>query len=533
LLFWLGLVVCYAQSNQIILQLEKGFTISELNASNKINIYKQLSKTLNIWLLETSSTQKKGIALSEFKKDPAIKTVQLNEKVVLRNTPNDFWFTNQWQYDNKAEAYGITDADIDALKAWQHTTGGFTPNGDEIVVAVIDGGINLNHPDLVNNIWSNDKEIPNNLVDDDQNGYIDDYYGWNFNNANADVGNGGYGHGHGTPIAGIIGAEGNNYEGVCGTNWEVKIMNLAADQSVADIISAYDYVLEMRKRYNETNGAEGAFVVATNTSLGIELGKPADHPLWCAMYDALGNVGIINVAATVNLLINVDERGDLPTTCSSDFLISVTNTNNRDELDDAGFGRAHIDLSAPGTDVFTISNNGGYGVFGGTSSAAPHVAGAIALLYANPNHNLMQNDPQAAALLVKNFILNGTDPIADLYHKSVTNGRLNLFNSFCEMENYFNTNNCFEDEKVNFQVNEVRLNTDLKIIQIQFQLEGETYLNVRLIDTAGRLVAEEHISKIDTGNHQFELSAENLNPGIYYAILNTKKLSSSNGVFVY
>jgi len=276
---------CRAQPQQVILQLEDDKTIYQLKSSQIMSTttsYQQLSKTLNIWLIEIPSTQttlKKQTTLKNLQKHPQIKTAQFNEKVKLRNTPNDFWFDEQWQYNNKGENFGKTDADIDALKAWQQTTGGLTSTGDEIVVAVIDGGIDLNHPDLINNLWTNNHEIPNNQIDDDQNGYIDDYNGWNFNDTIEDVGNDGYGHWHGTPVTGIIGAEGNNYDGVCGVNWKVKIMNLVANQTVADVIAAYDYALEMRKRYNETNGQEGAFVVTTNTSLGINEGKPVDHPL--------------------------------------------------------------------------------------------------------------------------------------------------------------------------------------------------------------------------------------------------------------
>jgi len=540
LLFCLSINFCQAQSNQIILQLEEGESIQQLSTSNKIKTYRQLSKSLNIWLIETSATQtnlKKETTLSDFKEQGQIKTAQFNEKVELRNTlPNDTWFVKQWQYNNKGENLGITDADIDALKAWQQTTRGLTTNGDEIVVAIIDGGIDLNHPDLINNLWTNTHEIPNNQIDDDHNGYIDDINGWNFNDTIADVGNAGYGHWHGTPVAGIIGAEGNNYEGVCGINWQVKIMNLVANQTVADVIAAYDYILEMRKRYNKTNGAEGAFIVATNASLGINEGKPADHPLWCAMYNALGEAGILNVAATANNLINVDERGDLPTTCSSNFLISVTNTNNRDELDFAAFGKQHIDLSAPGTGVFTVSNNSNYGVFGGTSAAAPHVAGAIALMYSTTNKGLMkivQTDPSQAALLLKDCILKGTNPIADLYHKSVSNGRLNLYNSLCELEHYFEGNNCFEAEAINLQIEEVQLNTSDKAIQIKFKLQGQTYLKLRLIDTSGRIIYQEHRSNINTGKHQLALNTNNLKTGVYHVLLNTKKSSLSHTIIVY
>ena len=547
-------ILCQAQTHQIIIQLNDDINIQQLKSLPEISLvtsYKQLSKNLNIWLIEipttlnTQTTLKNESTLLNLKKRPKIKAAQFNEAIELRNTPNDEYFEEQWQYFNKGAMQGVTDADIDALKAWDIITGGTTTQGDEIVVAVIDGGVDLNHPDLINNLWTNSNEIPNNQIDDDQNGYIDDYYGWNFNDSTPDIGNDGYGHWHGTPVAGIIGAVGNNYEGVTGVNWQVKIMNMVANQTVADVIAAYDYILSMRKRYNETNGVAGSFVVATNASLGINEGKPADHPIWCAMYNALGKAGVLSVAATANNPINVDERGDLPTTCSSNYLISVTNTNNRDELDFAAFGRQHIDLGAPGSSVFTTVNNGEYGYFGGTSAAAPHVAGTIALLYATPNPNLVlavNRNPAATALLVKDFILRGTDPISDLYRKSVSNGRLNLFNSFCEMENYFayysqSTHNiqssCIEAKEVSLQIDEVRLNTANHQVNIHFEFKGKSNLKIRLFNTNGQLLQQQQHSNINTGKHQLYLELDQLTAGVYFIYINFKNTALSEAIVVH
>ena len=260
-------------------------------------------------------------------------------------TPNDVEFPNQWQYINTEQSGGSQGADIDVDLAWDVTTGGLTANGDTIVVAVLDDGIDLNHSDFENNLWVNHAEIPNNGIDDDENGYIDDYRGWNSNQDNDNIAGGG----HGTPVAGIVGAKGNNGTGVAGVNWNVKVMVVKNDfnTSEAGVLAAYSYPLAMRQQYNESNGTRGAFVVSTNASWGVDFGRPEDAPIWCSYYDTLGTYGILNCGATINGNVNVDEEGDLPTACSSDFMISVTNMNHFDnKVQGAGYGLETIDLGA-------------------------------------------------------------------------------------------------------------------------------------------------------------------------------------------
>lgn len=101
-------------------------------------------------------------------------------------------------------------------------------------------------------------------------------------------------------------------------------MFVAGGNTVAHILSSYDYVLNARERYNASGGTEGAFVVAVNCSWGINYGQPANAPLWCAAFDSLGQAGILSVASTANIPLNVDVYGDLPTACASDFLVAVT-----------------------------------------------------------------------------------------------------------------------------------------------------------------------------------------------------------------
>jgi len=404
------------------------------NVPTQLCAKKVLVPSLKIWQLQfdhTSIDQAK--LLSAMFHHPKVKVVQNNHYTSYRaTTPNDPGFAAQWQYINDGNSGGVEDADIDADDAWDITTGGITPLGDEIVVCVIDDGVDIDHEDWGDNLWVNNAEIPANGIDDDGNGYVDDYLGWNADNDTDDITDGGFGGGHGTPVAGIVGAQGDNEVGVAGVNWNVKVMVVVGGGAEADAIAAYAYPLEMRTRYNQSEGQQGAFVVATNASWGIDFGQPDDAPLWCAMYDELGVQGVLSAGATINGNQNVDVIGDLPTACPSDYLISVTNMNRSDiKVTGAGYGATTIDLGAFGQDTYTLAY-GGYGGFGGTSGATPHVAGAIALLYAAPCPQLAllaKADPAAAATLVKSFILNGVDPNASLDGITTTGGRLNLFNS--------------------------------------------------------------------------------------------------------
>ncbi|WP_299600908.1 S8/S53 family peptidase [uncultured Aquimarina sp.] len=391
-----------------------------------------VSKSLNIWKFsfDENKTPMKTI-LNNVSKNRNTQIVQVNHIITKRaTTPNDAEFDRQWQY------FQANDKDIDAEEAWDITTGGTTANGHEIVVAVIDDGIQFDHPDMKDNIWMNTQEIADNGIDDDGNGYIDDVKGWNTATNDDNVGD----LGHGTPVSGIIGAKGNNGIGVAGVNWDVKVMAIDGGTGVEEeVIRAYSYALDNRKLYNETNGAKGAFVVATNASWGVDFGQPADAPLWCELYDTLGENGILNAGATINDDQDIDVVGDLPTACPSDFLITVTNMNQNDEkVQFAGYGKTTIDLGAHGENAFTITSGSGYGGFGGTSGATPHVTGAIALLYSAPNTSFAElaiSDPEEAARRVRGYILDNVDPNTSIQDITTTGGRLNLFKSLQALMN--------------------------------------------------------------------------------------------------
>ena len=348
---------------------------------------------------------------------PMVQLAQNNHVVEERNVPNDAQYAQQWHHQN-----------INSETAWGISTGGVTATGDTIVVCIIERA-DLPHPDLIGNAWFNRAEIPGNGIDDDGNGYVDDYRGWNPPSNNDAV----YSGSHGTQVAGMIGAKGNNSAGVVGANWDVKMMVVNyGGTSESQVLAAYTYPLVMRRMYNMSNGQHGAFVVATNASWGVNNGQPANAPLWCAMYDTLGTAGILNCGATSNSNVNVDVVGDLPTACPSDFMVSVTATNTADNRTFSAFGLTTIDVGAPGDNVRTTNQGGGYGTTSGTSFASPLTAGVIGLLYSAPCASLMglvQSNPREGALYVRQMLFQGVDIVGNLQGQTVTGGRINAGNS--------------------------------------------------------------------------------------------------------
>ncbi len=396
----------------------------------QLKVVKQLSPPMRIWLLHFDFARiHEREFLEHVWRQPEVQVAQVNHLISMRQTvPDDPLFGMQWQWVNTGQSGGTPDADVDADLAWDLTTGGLTAAGDEIVVCVVEGA-DRSHPDLQGNLWVNEEEVPGNGLDDDGNGYIDDYNGWNPLTNNDVI----PAAAHGTFVSGMIGAVGNNASQVTGINWNVKIMHVEIGQlTEANVIESYTYPLIMRKRYNESNGEHGAFVVATNSSWGIDQGDPNSAPLWCAFYDSLGVQGILSVAATANAPFNIDEVGDLPTACSSEYMIAVTATNHNDVRTFSGFGVETIDLGAPGEDVFNIFPGGDPGPWTGTSFSTPLVAGVVALMYSAPCPSLAataQADPAVAALLVRDYLFEGVDTLPNLVPETKTGGRVNAFNA--------------------------------------------------------------------------------------------------------
>ena len=423
--------------DKIIVKIAPDISRSDFSSSldtSRYTIEKVLVRRLNIVSIKLKNDKIGGplSAIKELENNPFIDKVMPDTKVSRRNIPDDAQFNQQWALQNTGQSGGTIDADIDAPEAWDLSTGGVTPLGDTIVVAIVDGGMLLTHADLIPNLWKNWGEIPGNGIDDDNNGYIDDIHGWNAYSSNGSIPS----DGHGTHVAGIVGAKGNNGNYVSGVNWDVKLMALGGSSGTTSIVlEAYGYILDQRAIYDSTGGVSGAFVVATNSSFGVNNAdcNSATYSLWNDMYNAMGQYGILSCGATMNNNSNVDVTGDVPTGCESDYMVSVTNTTRNDSKNSgAAYGATTIDLGAPGTQILSTYTGGGTSSLSGTSMASPHVAGAIGFMHASMSSGLAsfyRSSPDQGAIIIKQIILDGTDQLASLNGITVSGGRLNLYNS--------------------------------------------------------------------------------------------------------
>jgi len=360
-------------------------------------------------------------ALKTFNKTAGIIYAEPNYKVKTISTfPNDPCFSQLWGMHNTGQTGGTEDADIDAPEAWDIST-----DSNDVIVAVIDTGLDYNHSDLTNNMWSNEAELNGTIgIDDDGNGKIDDIYGYDFCNNDSDPIDD---HFHGTHCAGTIGALGNNGEGVVGVCWNVKIMALKflddeGSGDVSDAIDCIEYAVEM-----------GADILSNSWG-----GGGCSQLLKDAIEDA-GEADVMFIAAAGNRrwwetdeMLNNDEYPLYPASYDLDNIVAVLATDYNDNRSSfSHYGFKSVDLGAPGTDILStfptyetgaMSNYGFdtyYETISGTSMACPHVAGACALVWGlNPN---------LSHLSVKQIILDNVDQLDSLDGLCVTGGRLNLY----------------------------------------------------------------------------------------------------------
>jgi thermitase len=322
-------------------------------------------------------------------------------ELLAGNAPDDPMFGEQWSLANTGQREGKAKADINALLAWEKKTG-----SDEVVVAVLDSGVDYRHPDLAQNVWMRPADVAEYY--DEQIGLIDDQYGYD---AITDSGDPMDENGHGTHCAGIIGADGNNGIGITGINWRVKIMPLkfmskGGFGTTKDAVEAINYVIDRKKA--------GVNVRIISASWGsTQKSKALEDVIRKA-----GEEGILFVAASGNASSDADRYPHYPSSYDLPNVISVAALNRKDELASfSNFGAKRVHIAAPGAEILSTWLNGDFREASGTSMATPEVAGVAALVLAV--------EPKLSMEDLRTRLFKSVDKLPALSGKVSTGGRLN------------------------------------------------------------------------------------------------------------
>ncbi len=400
-------------------------TVDAEEATERVRVRRKYARFDGLRSIEIEAGETADAAIARLR---ATGRYEFVERDYLRHAealPSDTRFTEQWSLSNNGASNGVVGADIKATQAWD-----IRSDASTVIVAVIDSGVRLSHPELIPNLWVNPREVAGNGRDDDGNGYIDDVNGINaivpLNSANS--GNPNDDNGHGSHVAGIIGAAGNNGAGISGVAWRVRIMALkglsaSGTGSTSDLVECINYAIDNGAQI--INASYGAAAAATG------LGFSASE---LTAIRRARDAGVIFVAAAGNDGTDNDLALKYPASHRVDNMVSVGNITRRDDLSgsSSNFGAGSVDLYAPGTEILSLSNTADTGasayiVRTGTSMAAPHVVGALALIRAQ-----FPSDSYRQAI---NRLLRSVDVLPVLSGKSQTSGRLNLFRALTSTDN--------------------------------------------------------------------------------------------------
>jgi thermitase len=403
-----------AAADGLIVRFEPGVSAAE-RAAIRAEAGTDLERTLPVpgmQLLDPEPGQGAAAAERALERQDGVLYAEPNAIRRASLRPDDLHYSLLWGMENTGQSIrgsaGSADADTDAGDAWDTGIGG------AVTVAVIDSGVDVTHPDLAANAWRNPGESglgrELNGLDDDHNGRVDDWRGWDFvagDNNPADE------NGHGTHVAGTIAAQRGNGIGVAGVAdgsrlMALRVLNAQGSGSVANVILAYAYAARA-----------GAGVV--NLSLGSSVSSQAEYDAIAARPEMLfvaaaGNGGDDEIGDDNDLYPEYPCAYPLPN------LVCVAASDNRDRLASfSNYGDVAVDLAAPGVDIVSTVPGGGYGWASGTSMATPHVSGAAALLWSA--------SPGAPVSQIKSALMDGVDPVAAFAGRTVTGGRLNVLSS--------------------------------------------------------------------------------------------------------
>ncbi len=336
-----------------------------------------------------------------------VEYIEPNYVIHALATPNDASYSTLWGMNNTGQSGGVADVDIDAPEAWNITTG-----SNSVVVGIVDTGISYTHPDLANNMWVNPGEIAGDQIDNDNNGVVDDVYGYNAITPTSpplDDNN------HGSHCAGTIGGVGNNSTGVVGVNWNVKMMALkflssSGSGSTAGAIAAIDYAVMMKNRGVNLR-------VLSNSWGGGGFSQSLKNSITAA-----NTAGILFVAAAGNNAANNDITASYPANYPVANIISVAAIDRTGALASfSNYGVSTVHIGAPGVSILSTVTAGAYATFNGTSMATPHVAGVAALVVAN--------EPTISLSALRARILSSVKPLPSLVGNVSSGGMVSAFNA--------------------------------------------------------------------------------------------------------
>jgi subtilisin family serine protease len=400
---------------EILVRFRAGVTQNTIESiARRLNdqIEDQIESVAGLEVIEDKDGKDAESLVAQYQALPEVEYAELNSEIKLDHEDSghrhvhadDEMFSRQWGLFNSGQNGGTAGADISAMRAWAVTKG-----SDQVVVAVLDSGVDYSHPDLANNIWARPPIIMAYRDDDlTPEGPVDDVHGFNVVEDNGDPMDD---NGHGTHCAGIIGAEGGNGIGIAGVNWNVKIMPLKfmdaeGTGTTKDAIEAINYVID-RKR-------AGVNVRIISASWGSTAKSRALEDVISRAYEE----GILFVAAAGNSSSDNDVTPHYPSSYNLGNVVSVAALNRHDELASfSNYGAKSVHIAAPGEEILSTWLKNGYEEKKGTSMATPFVAGVAALVLAE-NPKMSVDDLRA-------LLLKSVDQIPSLKGKVSSGGRIN------------------------------------------------------------------------------------------------------------